>query len=207
MSTIPALYEIQAMIFDRFTVVLRLTTFVTSIKPNFWTVGRITKCLTIIWGRTKNATQWAPSQPSTTYRRWFSIVLRSFYDLRPLKLQSNLTFEPLVRFQSVLPLFGGEREMLRNEHHPSPLRHTDDDFRLFYGRFTTYDSWNFNPSAWCQTWRQKTNKKRSFLNNRGVGYCPLSCFSRGTPFWCKTLRNLTNGSKVRFDWSFKGHKS
>ena len=72
-----------------FSIVLRLTTFVTSIKPNFWAVGRITKCLTIIWGRTKNATQWAPSQPSTTYRRWFSIVLRSFYDLRPLKSQSQ----------------------------------------------------------------------------------------------------------------------
>ena len=77
--------------------------------------------------------QWTPPQPSTTYVQWL------FYELRPLKLQSNLTFEPLVGFQSVLPLFGGEREMLRNEHHPSPLRHTDDEFRSFYGWFTTYD--------------------------------------------------------------------
>ena len=157
MDTIPALYDIRTTIFDRFTVVSRRKALETSIKPNFWTVGRISKCFTIIWGSKKNATQCTPSQPPTTYVRQFSIVLRSFYDLRSLKLQSNLTFKPFVGFQSVLPLFGGEREMLRNEHHPSPLRHTDDEFRSFYGWFTTYDFWNFNP----RLWRNSLGKKRT----------------------------------------------
>ena len=68
----------------------------------------------------------------------FSIVLRSFQGVKPWKLQSNLTFEPLGGFQSVLPLFGVPRKMLHNEHHPSPLRHMYYNFRSFYGHFKAY---------------------------------------------------------------------
>ena len=82
-------YDNLRSFFDCFTVISRCKALETSIKPNFWTVGRISKCLTIIWGRTRNATQWAQFQPSTTYGRRFSIILRSVYDLRLLKLQSQ----------------------------------------------------------------------------------------------------------------------
>ena len=142
MDTTTAFYDIRTTIFDRFTVISRRKALETSIKSNFWTVGRISKCLTIIWGATKNATHWTPSQPSTTYVLRFLIVLRSFQVVKPWKLQSNLTFEPLGGFQSVLPLFGAPWKMLRNGHHSSPLRHTYYDFRSFYGHFKAYCLWS-----------------------------------------------------------------
>ena len=185
-------------VFDHITVISRCTALETSIKPNYLTVGWISMFLTIIWGATKNATQWTPSKPSMTYIQWFLIILRSFQGVKPWKLQSNVTLEPLVRFPSVLPLFGLPQKMLRNGHHPKPLSYTYDVLWLFLPRtllpspgieLMNPKSHEFDPGAWHQSWRQKTNKKRSFLNDRGVGWCPLSCFSRGTPFWCKTLRN------------------
>ena len=127
---------------------------------------------------------------TTTYDR-FSIVLRSFQGVEPWKLQSKLTFEPLVGFESVLPLFGVPQKMLCNGHHPSPLGYTYDVLRSFLPRtllpspgitLMNPKSHEFNPRARRQSWRQKVNKKHSFLNNKGVGWCPLSCFSRGTPF-------------------------
>ena len=206
MDTIPALYDIHMTIFDSFTVITRRKVLETSIKRNFGTAGRISKCLTIIWGATKNATQWTPSHPSTTYIGWFLIVLWSFQVLRPWNFQSNVTLEPLVRFQSVLPLFGVPQKMLCNGHHPSPLGYTYDVLRSFLPRtllpspgitLMNPKSHEFDPRARRQSWRQKVNKKHSFFNNKGVGWYPLSCFSRGTQIWCKTLRNRPRNKEVR----------
>ena len=205
MDTIPSLYDLHRMIFDRFMVISSLKTLEFSIKRNFGTVGQISKCFTIIWGATKNATQWTPSKPSMTYIRWFLIILRSFQGVMPWKLQSNVTLEPLVRFPSVLPLFGLPQKMLRNGHHPKPLSYTYDVLWLFLPRTLLPSpgiepmnpkSHEFDPGAGRQSWRQKKNEKRSFLNDRGLGCCPLSCFSRGTPFWCKTLRNWPRNKEV-----------
>ena len=154
MDTIPALYDIHMTIFDCFTVITRRKVLETSIKRNFGTAGRISKCFTIIWGATKNTTQWTPSHPSTTYIGWFLIDLWSFQVFRPWKLQSNVTLEPLVRFQSVLPLFGVPQKMLCNGHHPSPLGYTYDVLRSFFAQ-------NFVAEPWDHTYEPKESWVRS----------------------------------------------
>ena len=74
MDTIPSLYDLHRMIFDRFMVISSLKTLEFSIKRNFGTVGQISKCFTIIWGATKNAMQWTPSQPSRLHIRCLTFV-------------------------------------------------------------------------------------------------------------------------------------
>ena len=40
---------------------------------NFYVPGPIFKCLTIVWGSTRNATQWAPFHPSIVKKRTFFV--------------------------------------------------------------------------------------------------------------------------------------
>ena len=90
MDTIPSLYDLHRMIFDRFMVISSLKTLEFSIKRNFGTVGQISKCFTIIWGATKNAMQWTPSQPSRLHIRCLTFVFAQNFVAEPW----DHTYEP-----------------------------------------------------------------------------------------------------------------